>query len=67
MQHDAFTRTWTELVTSAASPDPFWKYPQSAQIEEALAQQVQGVLVGKSSAREALASAREQMQELIDS
>lgn len=67
VQHDAFTRTWTELVTSAASPDPFWKYPQSAQIEEALAQQVQGVLVGKSSAREALASAREQMQELIDS
>ncbi|MEV0159846.1 ABC transporter substrate-binding protein [Nonomuraea fuscirosea] len=56
---DAFTTEWTEKITKTATANPFWRYAGYAQIETAIAEQVQAVLVGDSSAKEALAKATE--------
>ncbi|GAA2380337.1 hypothetical protein GCM10010404_40890 [Nonomuraea africana] len=56
---DTFTTEWTEKITKTASPNPFWRYAGYAQIESTIAEQVQAVLVGQSSAKEALAKAAE--------
>ncbi|MER7506582.1 hypothetical protein AB0L05_36995 [Nonomuraea pusilla] len=56
---DAFTTEWTEKITKTATPNPFWRYAGYAQIETAIAEQVQAVLVGQSSAKDALAKAAE--------
>ncbi|MGP3963233.1 hypothetical protein ACTWPT_45345 [Nonomuraea sp. 3N208] len=39
--------------------NPFWRYAGYAQIETAIAEQVQAVLIGDSPAKEALAKAAE--------
>lgn len=56
---DTFTTDWTEKITKTATPNPFWRYAGYAQIETAIAEQVQAVLVGQSPAKEALAKAAE--------
>lgn len=62
---DEFTKTWTDLITIAAKPNPFWTFPAYAQMEDAVAQQVQAVLVGQSSPADAMRKAGEQVQGLI--
>ncbi|MCW3814414.1 extracellular solute-binding protein [Micromonospora sp. DR5-3] len=64
VQADKFTKDFTTAIGAYAEPDPFWAYPQFAQIEQALATQVQAALVGKASPKDALTTAREQMQAL---
>ncbi|MEV4173281.1 hypothetical protein [Nonomuraea sp. NPDC049709] len=56
---DTFTTEWTEKITKTATANPFWRYAGYAQIETAIAEQVQAVLVGQSPAKEALAKAAE--------
>ncbi|NGN63119.1 extracellular solute-binding protein [Streptomyces sp. A7024] len=62
---DTFTSDWTKKITKTATPGPFWAYAKNAQIEEAVAKQVQAVLVGQSSARDAMKRARDEVTTLI--
>ncbi|WP_419999793.1 ABC transporter substrate-binding protein [Streptomyces boninensis] len=62
---DTFTSDWTKKITKTASPGPFWTYAKNAQIEEAVAKQVQAVLVGQSSPKDAMKRAREEVTTLI--
>lgn len=64
VQGDKFTKSFADWIGAFAEPDPFWVYPQFAQIEQALATGVQAVLVGQASPKDALATARQQMQDL---
>ncbi len=64
VQNDKFTKDFAAAIGAFSEPDPFWVYPQFAQIEQALATEVQSVLVGKASPKDALAAAKEQMQGL---
>ncbi|GII32083.1 extracellular solute-binding protein [Planotetraspora mira] len=61
---DSFTTEWTEKITKTATANPFWRYAADAQIESAVAEQVQAVLVGNSSAKDALAKAAEAVEGL---
>lgn len=65
VQNDKFTKDFTAAIGAFSEPDPFWVYPQFAQIEKVLADQVQAVLLGKASPKEGLAAAKEQMQGLV--
>ncbi len=62
---DAFTTAFGEKITATATPNPFWPFPQYAQMENAVSQQVQAVLIGKSSPKDALMAARDALQKLI--
>ncbi|MFF6984274.1 ABC transporter substrate-binding protein [Streptomyces sp. NPDC008343] len=62
---DTFTSQWTRRVTATATPGPFWPYAKNTQIISAVAQQVQAVLVGKSSAKDAMRTAGEQAAQLL--
>lgn len=62
---DAFTSAFSERITATATTNPFWKYPQYAQMETAVAEQVQAVLVGSSSPADAMNAAGEAVQALI--
>ena len=64
---DAFTADWTEKITKTATPGPFWAYAKNAQIEEAVAKRVQAVLVGQSSAKDAMKKAGEEVTTLLKS
>lgn len=63
---DTFTTEWTEKITATATPGPFWTYANNAQIEEAVAKQVQAVLVGDSSAKDAMRTAGDDVARLIE-
>ncbi|GAA2673782.1 extracellular solute-binding protein [Streptomyces aculeolatus] len=63
---DEFTTEWTEKITATATPGPFWTYANNAQIEEAVAKQVQAVLVGDSSAKDAMRTAGDDVARLIE-
>lgn len=62
---DTFTTEWTEKITDTATGSPFWQFAQNAQIEEAVAKQVQAVLVGKSKPKDAMKKAAEEVTDLI--
>jgi multiple sugar transport system substrate-binding protein len=62
---DSFVSEFSERVTVTARTDPFWAHPQYAQIEQALATQVQAALTGKSTPKQAMADARAAMQKLV--
>ncbi|WP_298328363.1 extracellular solute-binding protein [Haloactinopolyspora sp.] len=62
---DTFTAAFTERITATATPNPFWQFPQYAQMESAVAEQVQAVLVGSASPAEAMKAAGEAVQGLI--
>lgn len=61
---DAFTTAFTAAIGAYSTPDPFWIYPKFAQIESALATQVQAALIGQASPKDALAAAKTQMEGL---
>jgi multiple sugar transport system substrate-binding protein len=65
VQSDEFTSAFVERVVATATPNPFWRYPQYAQIEQAMAEQIEAVLVGISSPADAMRTAGEAMQSLI--
>ena len=62
---DEFTTQFGERITATATASPFWVYPQYAQIESAVAEQVQAVLVGQSSPKEAMEAAGQAAQDLL--
>ncbi|MGW1105918.1 sugar ABC transporter substrate-binding protein [Streptomyces sp. NPDC002540] len=62
---DTFTTEWTDKITKTATGSPFWQFAQNAQIEEAVAKQVQAVLVGKSKPKDAMKKAGEEITALI--
>ncbi|MEV0095000.1 ABC transporter substrate-binding protein [Streptomyces sp. NPDC050738] len=62
---DTFTTEWTEKITKTATGSPFWRFAQNAQIEEAVAKQVQAVLVGKSSPKDAMKQAGKEVSDLV--
>ncbi|MES9506181.1 extracellular solute-binding protein [Streptomyces sp. NPDC000609] len=62
---DTFTTEWTEKITDTATGSPFWQFAQNAQIEEAVAKQVQAVLVGTSKPKDAMKKAAEEVTDLI--
>lgn len=61
---DPFTTAFTSAIGSHSTPDPFWIYPKFAQIQKALATQVQAALIGQVTPKEALDIAKTQMQGL---
>lgn len=62
---DAFISAFTERITATATPSPFWVFPQYGQIDSAINEKVQAVLIGQQDAATALAEARETAQGLI--
>ena len=65
VQEDAFTKAFGERITATATTNPFWVFPQYAQIETAIAEQVQAVLVGQKDAASAMKEAGEAAQKLV--
>lgn len=66
VEEDQFTIDWTERITSTATASPFWQYPQYAEMEAVVAEQVQAVLVNDADPADALADAADEIQSLID-
>ncbi|MPZ82170.1 MAG: extracellular solute-binding protein [Actinophytocola sp.] len=62
---DPYTKAFGERVTATASPSPFWKFPEYAQMETVVAEQVQAVLIGSASPADAMRTARQGVQALI--
>lgn len=66
---DIAANTWisdfTTKVTVHAKPSPLWPYVQNSQMETAIAEQVQAVLLGKSSPADAMKAAGKTVNGLI--
>lgn len=62
---DAFGSRFAEKITATATTNPFWQFPEYAQIETTIAERVQAVLVGQQSAKDAMAQAGEAAQKLL--
>ncbi|MFE6996968.1 ABC transporter substrate-binding protein [Microbacterium sp. NPDC057659] len=62
---DAFGSRFAEKITATATVNPFWQYPEYAQVETVVAERVQAVLVGSQSPKDAMAAAGEAAQKLI--
>lgn len=65
VSENAFVQAFTESVTSTAKPSPLWEYPAYAQMETAIAEQVQAVLIGQSSAADAMKRAGDTINGLL--
>lgn len=63
---DTFAAEFATRITPTAQADPIWEFSQSALMYEALAAQVQAVLIGKSSPKEAAQQAKSDMDKLKD-
>lgn len=63
---DTFIADFSERITATAQPSPFWVFPQYGQIDSAISEQVQAVLVGQSSPADAMAAARDAANALIN-
>lgn len=63
---DEFGSLFSERITATATSNPFWVYPQYAQIETVIAERVQAVLIGAESPEAAMKAAGEAAQDLID-
>lgn len=61
---NTFVNDFTSKITVDAKASPLWQYVQYAQMETAIAEQVQAVLVGSATPKEAMKAAGEQMQSL---
>lgn len=62
---DAFGARFAEKITATATTNPFWQFPEYAQIETTIADRVQAVLVGQQSAKDAMTQAGEAAQKLL--
>ena len=65
VQDDEFTSAFNDRITATATQDPFWRFPQYPQIQAAISEHVQSVLVSDVSPEEAMTNAREEIQELM--
>jgi multiple sugar transport system substrate-binding protein len=65
VKNDKFTTAFGELITATATPNPFWRFPQYAQMETVVSEHVQAVLIGNASPEEALKDAKAAVQDLI--
>lgn len=63
--NDPFTKAFSERVTATASQNPFWRFPEYAQMESVIAEQVQAVLIGSATPADAMRTAGEGVQALI--
>lgn len=63
---DEFTAKFSESITATASPSPFWVFPQYGQIDTIISEQIQAVLIGKSSPAEAMSEAGKQANKVIN-
>lgn len=63
---DTYVSTWSNEVTAFASPNPFWGYAESARMETLLGEAIQSVFLGDAAAADALATAAEDITDLID-
>lgn len=54
---NTFVEAFTSSITATAKPSPLWKYPSYGQMETAIAEQVQAVLIGQASAADAMKTA----------
>lgn len=63
---DEFASTWQKQITDTATPNPLWQFPNYAQMEAKLAEQIQAALTGQKSAKDALDAAQAEMQKLVD-
>lgn len=62
---NAFVEAFTSTITSTAKPSPLWVYPSYGQMETAIAEQVQAVLIGQASASDAMKSAGQAVSGLL--
>lgn len=63
--NDPFTKAFSERITKTASQNPFWRFPEYAQMETVIAEQVQAVLIGSATPADAMKTAGEQVQALV--
>lgn len=61
----ALTAAFNERVTPNATASPFWRFPQYAEMEAAVAEQVQSVLIGSATPADAMKAAGTAVQALI--
>jgi multiple sugar transport system substrate-binding protein len=62
---NTFVEAFTSSITSTATASPLWRYPSYGQMETAIAEQVQAVLIGQSSAADAMTSAGRAIDSLL--
>ena len=62
---DKYSSDFAKNIATYSTADPFWVYPQFSQMEVALAQAVQGILIGKTSVQDGLNAAKAQMTSLM--
>lgn len=62
---NTFVEGFTQRITATAKPSPLWRYPSYGQMETAIAEQVQAVLIGQSSAKDAMAAAGAAIDRLL--
>lgn len=62
---NAFVEAFTSSVTATAKPSPLWKYPAYGQMETAIAEQVQAVLIGQARPAAAMKTAGEAISRLL--
>ncbi len=65
VKSDAYTIAWSDKITRTAAANPFWPYVASAQMEKILSEQVQAVLTGAASAKDAMQKAGQEIAPLI--
>ncbi|WP_010204694.1 extracellular solute-binding protein [Salinibacterium sp. PAMC 21357] len=63
--NDPFLASFTEKITVDAAASPLWPYVSYAQMETAIAEQVQAVLIGQSSPADAMKKASAAVDALI--
>ncbi|WP_029150265.1 sugar ABC transporter substrate-binding protein [Microbacterium indicum] len=62
---DPFNVAFAEKITATATSNPLWGYVNYGQMDSAIAEAVQSVLIGKASATDALATAKGTIEGLI--
>ncbi len=66
VQNNDYVAKWSSEITATARTNPFWPYTQAAAMENALTEQVQAVLTGDMSAKDAMAEAHSEISDLMD-
>ncbi|NNC13706.1 extracellular solute-binding protein [Planctomonas sp. JC2975] len=65
IEKDTFISDFSKRVTVNAAAEPLWKFPQYAQMETEIANQVQAVLIGSASPKDAMKQAGQAVQQLM--
>ncbi len=65
VQTNSYVATWSAGITATARTNPFWPYTEAAAMETTLNEQVQAVLTGDMSAKDALDEANSEISDLI--